>query len=85
MKRLGKVSKTGKWVPPPHDLSEINKQQRELTESLNGTKAYFKSRGRNEASFFFESKLTKLYEDGMRKLMARWEDVINKIGDYTEH
>ncbi|VUZ46973.1 unnamed protein product [Hymenolepis diminuta] len=25
MKRLGKVSKAGKWVP--HDLSEINKQQ----------------------------------------------------------
>ncbi|VUZ56804.1 unnamed protein product, partial [Hymenolepis diminuta] len=26
MKRIGKVSKAGKWVP--HNLSEINKQQR---------------------------------------------------------
>ncbi|KAM3172235.1 hypothetical protein ACTXT7_014970 [Hymenolepis weldensis] len=49
------------------------------------TKANFKRRGRNEASFFFESKLAKFYEEGMRKLMARWEDVINKNGDYVEH
>ncbi|KAM3185311.1 hypothetical protein ACTXT7_006614 [Hymenolepis weldensis] len=57
----------------------------ELTESFNGTKAYFKRRGRNETSFSFESKLAKFYEEGMRKLMARWEDVINKNGGYVEH
>ncbi|KAM3174574.1 hypothetical protein ACTXT7_010249, partial [Hymenolepis weldensis] len=56
-----------------------------LTESLKGTKAHFKRRGRNEASFFSESKLARFYEEGMRKLMARWEDVINKDGDYVEH
>ncbi|VUZ40475.1 unnamed protein product [Hymenolepis diminuta] len=33
----------------------------------------------------FESRLAKLYEEGMRKLMARWEDVINKNGDCVEH
>ncbi|KAM3178578.1 hypothetical protein ACTXT7_002281 [Hymenolepis weldensis] len=43
----------------------------ELTESFNGTKAYFKRRGRNE--------------EEVRKLMARWEDVMNKNGDYVEH
>ncbi|KAM3179765.1 hypothetical protein ACTXT7_017649 [Hymenolepis weldensis] len=32
-----------------------------------------------------ESKLAKLYEEGMRKLMGRWEDVINKNGDYVKH
>ncbi|KAM3184077.1 hypothetical protein ACTXT7_009105 [Hymenolepis weldensis] len=38
----------------------------ELTESCGGTKAYFKRRGGNEeASFFFESKLAKFYEEGM--------------------
>ncbi|KAM3188290.1 hypothetical protein ACTXT7_000606 [Hymenolepis weldensis] len=57
----------------------------ELTESFNKTKACFKRRGRNEASFFFESELSKFYEEGMRKLMARWGDVINKNGVYVEH
>ncbi|KAM3178555.1 hypothetical protein ACTXT7_002318 [Hymenolepis weldensis] len=31
------------------------------------------------------SKLANFYEEGMRKLMARWKDVINKNGDYAEH
>ncbi|KAM3173205.1 hypothetical protein ACTXT7_012973 [Hymenolepis weldensis] len=57
----------------------------ELTESFNGKKTYIKSRGGNEASFFFESKLAKFYEEGMRKLMARWKDVINENWDYVEH
>ncbi|KAM3182785.1 hypothetical protein ACTXT7_011630 [Hymenolepis weldensis] len=49
----------------------------ELTESLNGTKTYFKRRGGNEEdSFFFEFKLAKFYEEGIRKFMARWDDVI---------
>ncbi|KAM3184263.1 hypothetical protein ACTXT7_008702 [Hymenolepis weldensis] len=50
----------------------------ELRESFNGTNAYFKRRGGNEDSFFFESKLAKFYEEVIRKLMARWEDVVNK-------
>ncbi|KAM3186506.1 hypothetical protein ACTXT7_004185 [Hymenolepis weldensis] len=58
----------------------------EPIESFNETKAYFKRRGRNEeASFFFESKLAKFYDEGIGKLMARWEDVFNKNGDYVEH
>ncbi|KAM3188005.1 hypothetical protein ACTXT7_001147 [Hymenolepis weldensis] len=58
----------------------------ELTESFDGTKAYFKRRGQNEeSSFSYEYKLAKFYEEGMRKLMARWKDVINKNGDYVEH
>ncbi|KAM3181530.1 hypothetical protein ACTXT7_014188 [Hymenolepis weldensis] len=32
--------------------------------------AYVERRGRNEASFFFESKLAKFYEEGMRNLMT---------------
>ncbi|KAM3179168.1 hypothetical protein ACTXT7_001119 [Hymenolepis weldensis] len=31
------------------------------------------------------SKLAKFHEEGMRKFMARWEDEINKNGDYVEH
>ncbi|KAM3175878.1 hypothetical protein ACTXT7_007635 [Hymenolepis weldensis] len=46
----------------------------ELTESFNGKKAYFKGRGRMKLVSFFESKMAKFYEGGMRKLMARWED-----------
>ncbi|KAM3186372.1 hypothetical protein ACTXT7_004483 [Hymenolepis weldensis] len=57
----------------------------ELTESLNGTKTYFKRRDGNETSFFFESELAKFYEEGIRKLVARWEDVINKNGDHFKH
>ncbi|KAM3183468.1 hypothetical protein ACTXT7_010310 [Hymenolepis weldensis] len=57
----------------------------ELTELFNGTKAYFKRRGQNEARFLFESKLATFYEEGMRKLVARWEDVIDKNGDFVEH
>ncbi|VUZ44469.1 unnamed protein product [Hymenolepis diminuta] len=58
----------------------------EPTESFTGaSKAYFKRRGGNEANFFFESKLAKFYDEGMRKLMARWEDVVNKNIDYVEH
>ncbi|KAM3171063.1 hypothetical protein ACTXT7_017359 [Hymenolepis weldensis] len=34
---------------------------------------------------FFESKVAKFSEEGMRKLMARWGDVVNKNGDYVEH
>ncbi|KAM3179061.1 hypothetical protein ACTXT7_001367 [Hymenolepis weldensis] len=34
---------------------------------------------------FFDSKVAKFYEEGMRKLMARWEDVMNKNGDYVEY
>ncbi|KAM3175260.1 hypothetical protein ACTXT7_008880 [Hymenolepis weldensis] len=66
--------------------NRISTSFQELAELFNGTKAYFKKRGRNEeASFFFKSKLAKFYEEGIRKLMARWEDVINKNGDYVEH
>ncbi|KAM3180122.1 hypothetical protein ACTXT7_016923, partial [Hymenolepis weldensis] len=54
-----------------------NQQATELAVSCNGTKAYFKSRGRNEVSFFLESKLAKFYEEGMRKLVGRWEDDIS--------
>ncbi|KAM3186204.1 hypothetical protein ACTXT7_004839, partial [Hymenolepis weldensis] len=56
-----------------------------LTESFNGTKAYLMRRDRNEVGFFFESKLAKFYEEGIGKLMARWEDVVNKNGDCVEH
>ncbi|KAM3186958.1 hypothetical protein ACTXT7_003299 [Hymenolepis weldensis] len=31
------------------------------------------------------SKLGEFYEEGMREHMARWEDVMNKNGDYVEH
>ncbi|KAM3187667.1 hypothetical protein ACTXT7_001860 [Hymenolepis weldensis] len=34
---------------------------------------------------FFESKLAKFDEGGIGELMARWEDVMNKNGDYVEH
>ncbi|VUZ38812.1 unnamed protein product [Hymenolepis diminuta] len=33
----------------------------------------------------FQSKLSKFHDEGMRKLVARWEYVINKDGDYIEH
>ncbi|KAM3187385.1 hypothetical protein ACTXT7_002421 [Hymenolepis weldensis] len=59
MKRLkGKVSRSGKWDPPP-PTRFVRYQQA-------------------------TSQLAKFYEEGMRKLMARWEDVINKNGDYVE-
>ncbi|KAM3187864.1 hypothetical protein ACTXT7_001460 [Hymenolepis weldensis] len=29
---------------------------------------------------FVESKLAKFYEEGVRKLMARWEDVVSDFG-----
>ncbi|KAM3187506.1 hypothetical protein ACTXT7_002151 [Hymenolepis weldensis] len=32
----------------------------------------------------FESELAKFYGEGMRKLKARWKDVINKNGDNVE-
>ncbi|KAM3171906.1 hypothetical protein ACTXT7_015626 [Hymenolepis weldensis] len=70
---------------PTCTTRELSKNFDELTESLNGTKGHFKRGGGNEASFFSESKLAKFYEEGMRKLMARWEDVINKNGDYVKH
>ncbi|KAM3187552.1 hypothetical protein ACTXT7_002053 [Hymenolepis weldensis] len=66
---------------PTCNTRELSNTFYELTESFNGTKAYFKRRGRNEASF----KLTKFYEKGIKKLMARWKDVINRNGDYFEH
>ncbi|KAM3183144.1 hypothetical protein ACTXT7_010939 [Hymenolepis weldensis] len=55
-------------------------------ESLNGTKAYFKRREEVEMMLvsFFDSKLAKFHE-GIRKLMARWKDVINQNSDYVEH
>ncbi|VUZ44894.1 unnamed protein product [Hymenolepis diminuta] len=33
----------------------------------------------------FHSKLAKFYDEGMRKLVARWKDVINESGDCAEH
>ena len=33
---------------------------------------------------FFESKPKKFYEDGIKKLVGRWKEVIDKNGDYTD-
>ncbi|VUZ49710.1 unnamed protein product [Hymenolepis diminuta] len=46
--------------------------------SFNMIKAYFKRKARNDASSFLESELAIFSEEGMRKLAARWEDVMNK-------
>ena len=34
---------------------------------------------------FFESKPKKYYEDGIKKLVGRWEEVIYKNGDFAEN
>ncbi|KAM3179244.1 hypothetical protein ACTXT7_001000 [Hymenolepis weldensis] len=81
----GKSCITHHILPIFSCTNRISTSFQELTESFDRTKAYFKRRVRGEAHFFFESKLAKFYEEGMRKLMARWEDAINKNGDYSEH
>ncbi|KAM3179858.1 hypothetical protein ACTXT7_017451 [Hymenolepis weldensis] len=86
MKNLAGKSCTTHHILPIFSCTNLFSSFQELTESFNRTKAYFKGRGGNEASFFsFESKLAKLYEEEMRKVMARWEDVTNKYGDYVKH
>ncbi|KAM3177599.1 hypothetical protein ACTXT7_004253 [Hymenolepis weldensis] len=71
---------------PTCTTRELSTTFNEFTESINGTKAYFKRRGRNEeASFFFEFKPAKFYKEGIRKFMVRWEDVIYENGDYVEY
>ncbi|KAM3175457.1 hypothetical protein ACTXT7_008485 [Hymenolepis weldensis] len=69
--------------PTLQEHPKISLKNLELTESFDGTKAYFKRRVRTEASFFFESKLAKFDEEGMRKLMARWEDVTSLTRETT--
>ncbi|KAM3173006.1 hypothetical protein ACTXT7_013386 [Hymenolepis weldensis] len=69
-------------LPIFSSTNQFSTSFQEPTESLNGTKAYFKKREEVEMKL---SKLAKFDEEGMRKLMARWEDVINKNGDYVEH
>ncbi|KAM3171631.1 hypothetical protein ACTXT7_016233 [Hymenolepis weldensis] len=81
MKRLGWECFKGWEMGPTWEMGF------ELTESFNGTPAYFKRREEVEMKLlsFVESKLANFHEEGMRKLMARGEDVINKNGDYVEH
>ena len=33
---------------------------------------------------FFELKPKKFYEDGIKKFVGRWEEVIDKNGDYAD-
>lgn len=57
---------------------------RSLQNHLMGQRLTSRDEVEMKLVYFFESKLAKFYEEGIRKLMARWEDVINKNGDYVE-
>ncbi|KAM3178618.1 hypothetical protein ACTXT7_002174 [Hymenolepis weldensis] len=71
LKNLARKSYITYHIPPTFSCINRFSSFQELTEPFNGTTAYFKRRGRNEeASFLFESKVAKFYEEGMRKLMA---------------
>ncbi|KAM3176625.1 hypothetical protein ACTXT7_006159 [Hymenolepis weldensis] len=71
--------------------SKVDCQQLTRLKAVNGRKTAFFDQSKRmrqrltsrEEVEMKKSKLAKFYE-GMRKLMARWEDVITKNGDYVE-